>query len=160
MTNINKYLYQWLFLISLIAPTGCATSPFELRPHRDYHGFYDRLLQADSAFNSQLWAQARERYEALSKSTYADQHIWLRLGQLYAIEGALAKSAQSMRTAINIDPSVKKARYGLAIIQLMQVRTVILELMSLSNGKEAAAQLKQQLRQVNMLLRSVNEGFW
>ena len=136
--GILKIKYLFVLLIGILLTSGCSTFAGNTtdqddrnydRSH-DYNSsknsIYQLMAQADSAYDSEDWLEASNRYREVLDKIPDDAYAWFRMGNSLTQLGRYGEAVVAYETSLATDNAQFKAWFNLSTTHLLNAKVVTL----------------------------------
>lgn len=133
-----KIKYVFVLLIGILLTSGCSTFAGNTtdqdggnydRTH-DYNSsknsIYQLMAQADSAYDSEDWLEASNRYREVLDKIPDDAYAWFRMGNSLTQLGRYGEAVVAYETSLATDNAQFKAWFNLSTTHLLNAKVVTL----------------------------------
>lgn len=133
-----KIKYLFVLLIGILLTSGCSTFAGNTtdqddrnydRTH-DYNSsknsIYQLMAQADSAYDSEDWLEASNRYREVLDKIPDDAYAWFRMGNSLTQLGRYGEAVVAYETSLATDNAQFKAWFNLSTTHLLNAKVVTL----------------------------------
>ena len=136
--GILKIKYLFVLLIGILLTSGCSTFAGNTTDQDDgtydrTHGYnssknsiYQLMAQADSAYDSEDWLEASNRYREVLDKIPDDAYAWFRMGNSLTQLGRYGEAVVAYETSLATDNAQFKAWFNLSTTHLLNAKVVTL----------------------------------